>query len=233
MHDHALRGTLSSIAAEAVPETTDLWPDIRRRLADGVQPTRPSLPRRRVVLVTAAALFLMVGWTLGGGWLPGQSGSAQAAELARHDPTVAAALHGDIADVTVANVVDQVATVVVRDGTGHQVTVTVDLVHQIVTRVDTGPVLAAGLQAQALSVVRTDPRSAELLARGATIGHITPISVQAEKLDAATGKSTMVAETWAQVFIALGGAEWVAYVDLNGGKIDQLVDPQGNQVPLP
>ncbi len=33
--------------------------------------------------------------------------------------------------------------------------------------------------------------------------------------------------------LQLDGKEWVAYVNLPMGRIDQLVDPLGQQVPLP
>jgi hypothetical protein len=233
MQEHVLRDALSTIATEAVPGTTDLWPAISRRLANRVRPARGRFDRRRIGLAAGAALVLVVGLTVVRPSLPGQTGTAQAADIARHDPEVAAILRGDIAIVTVTSVVDDVATVVVADSHGQEVTVTVNLISRIVTSVYHGPQLSADLTAQALRVVRADPRTSALLARGATFGRITPILVSYESTDPTTGKPTEGTQTWAHVPLELDGQEWVASVDLPLNKIDQLVDPQGNQVPLP
>ena len=151
----------------------------------------------------------------------------------RGDPQVAALLRGDIAQVTVASVVDDVATVVAKDSHGQAVTVTVDLRSRIVTRVYQGPELSPALAAAALAAVRADHRTSDLLARGATIGRMVPIFVTGQSIDPATGKPADVSQTWAQVPLTLDGREWMAYVDLPSSRIGQLVDPQGNQVPLP
>ena len=60
-----------------------------------------------------------------------------------------------------------------------------------------------------------------------------PVFVTGEVLDPATGLTKEKTETWAQVPLALDGQEWMAYVNLPEARIDQLVDPQGSQVPLP
>lgn len=233
MRDHMLRTSLSTLAAQAVPETTDLWPAISRRLADRGRPARLGLDRRRVSLATAAALVLVVGWALVGLSLPGQSSTALAADIARHDPQVAAILRGDVSIVTVTSVVDEVATVVVQDSQGQEVTVTVDLRSRIVTKVYQGPQLSPDLTARTMALVRADPRTSALLDRGATVGRIMPIFVTSESIDGATGLPTEHTETWAQVPLGLDGQEWMATVDLVQGRIDQLVNPQGSQVPLP
>ena len=232
MRDQTLRASLSTIASGAVPEATDLWPAISRRLADRGRPARWGVDRRRVGLATAAALILVVGWAVIGRPLPGQSSTALAADLARHDPQVEAILRGDVSVVTVTSVVDEVATVVVEDSHGQKVTVTVDLRSRIVTRVYQGPQLSTDLTARAMSVVRADPRTRSLLDRGATIGRATPIFVTHDSIDPVTGLPTQGTETWAQVQLDLDGQDWTAYVDLVRGRIDQLVDPTGSQVPL-
>jgi hypothetical protein len=233
MHDHALRDALSTIATEAVPETTDLWPAISRRLGGRARPARRRLDRRRLGLIAGAALVVVVGLTLVRPSLPGQLTTAQAADIARNDPEVAAILRGDIAIVTVTTVVNDVATVVVRDSHGREVTVAVDLRSRVATIVYQGPQLSAALTAEALAVVRADPRTSALLARGATFGRIMPITVAYQVVPPAVGQPTQGTATWAQVTLEIGGDEWVAYVDLPMDRIDQLVDPQGNQVPLP
>lgn len=233
MRDQLLRTSLSTVAAEGVPETTDLWPAISRRLADRGRPARRGLDRRRVGLGTAAALVLVVGLALVGRSLPGQSSTALAADLARHDPQVEAILRGDVSIVTVTSVVDEVATVVVEDSHGQKVTVTVDLRNRIVTKVYQGPQLSPELTTRAMAVVRADRRTKLLLDRGATLGSITPIFVTHDAIDPVTGLPTQGTETWEQVPLDLGGQEWTAYVDLVQGRIDQLIDPQGSQVPLP
>ncbi len=233
MPDHVLRATLSSIAAAAIPETTDLWPGISARLADRKRPARLGLERRRIGFAVAAALVLVVGFALIGPSLPGQSDTTRAADLARHDPAVAAALHGDISTVTVTSVVGPVATVVVQNAVGQTVTVTVDLLHQVVTKVYQGPQLSPALVAQALAVVRTDPRTSALLVRGATIGRTMPIVISVELVSPLPGASSEGSQTWAQVFLELDGGEWAATVDLPNAKVDQLIDPRGQQVPLP
>jgi hypothetical protein len=135
--------------------------------------------------------------------------------------------------VTVTSVVNDVATVVVQDSHGQAVTVSVDLAQRIVTKVYQGPQLSPALTAAALAVVRADPRTSALLGRGATIGSITPVFVTGELSSPMPGGSKEVTETWAQVPLELGGQEWIATVNLPGAKIDQLLDPQGQQVPLP
>ena len=239
MRDELLRAALSDIAAEAVPETTNLWPGIGVRLAKRTRParaarlSRPVRYQRRFAFAAGAALVVVVGWTLVHPALPGQDSSAQAADIARHDPQVAAILRGDIAIVTVTSVVDEVATVVVEDSRGQQVTATVDLRSRIVTSVYQGPQLSADLTARALSVVRTDPRTSALLARGATLGRIMPMIVNYEAANPTPGGPAQGTQTWAQVPLELNGQEWLAYVDLPLSRIDQLVDPQGNQVLQP
>jgi hypothetical protein len=233
MRDHMLRTYLSTVAAQGVPETTDLWPAISRRIADRERPARRGLDRCRVSLAIAAALVLVIGWALVGPSLFGQSSTALAADIARQDPQVAAILRGDVSTVTVTSVVDEVATVVVQGSQGQEVTVTVDLRSRIVTKVYQGPVLSPDLTALAMTLVRADPRTSALLDRGATTGRIAPIFVTAEAIDPATGLRTENTQTWAQVPLDLDGQEWMAYVDLVQVRIDQLIDPHGSQVSLP
>jgi hypothetical protein len=233
MRDQLLREALTNIAAEAVPERTNLWPGINARLAEQTRPARQARYQRRFAFAAVAALVVVVGWTLVRPALPGQDSSAQAADIARHDPQVAAILRGDIAIVTVTSVVDEVATVLVMDSHGQQVTATVDLRSRIVTSVYQGPQLSADLTARALTIVRTDPRTSALLARGATLGRIMPMIVTYEAANPTPGEPAQGTETWAQVPLELNGQEWVAYVDLPLSKIDQLLDPQGNQVLQP
>ena len=233
MHDQAVRDALSAIAVNAVPDSTDLLPGIDRALAGQTRPAPRRLARRRVGLAAAATIVVVLGLALGRPLLPGQSDTAQAAEIARQDPEVAAILRGDIAIVTVTSIVDQVATVVVQDSQGRQVTLTVDLRSRIATVVYQGPQLSAALTAQALALIRTDPRTSSLLARGAAIGRITPILVTATLAAPPSGSASEVSETWAQVPLDLGGQEWVARVDLPQNRIDQIVDPQGNEIPMP
>jgi hypothetical protein len=233
MRDQLLREALTNIAAEAVPETTNLWTGIDARLAERTRPARQARYQRRFAFAAVAALFVVVGWTLLRPALPGQDTSTQAADIARHDPQVAAILRGDIAIVTVTSVVDEVATVLVKDSHGQQVTATVDLRSRIVTSVYQGPQLSADLTARALTIVRTDPRTSALLARGAALGRITPMIVTYEAANPTPGGPAQGTETWAQVPLEINGQEWVAYVDLPLSKIDQLLDPQGNQVLQP
>jgi hypothetical protein len=54
-----------------------------------------------------------------------------------------------------------------------------------------------------------------------------------ESTDSTTGRPSQRTETWAQVTLELDGEAWVARVDLALGRIDQLLDPQGAEVPLP
>jgi hypothetical protein len=233
MRDDLLRDTLASIALQALPETTDLWPAISRRLAERARPTRLRLDRRRVGFAATAAFVVVVSWTLVQPGLPSQSSTVQAADIARNDPQVAAILRGDIAIVTVTSVVNEMATVVIQDSHGEQVTVAVDLRSRIVTVIYQGPQLSAVLTEQALGLVRADPRTSSLLARGAVLGRIVPILVTSRSIDPTTGAEEESTVTWAQVPLELDGMEWQAYVDLPLGKVDQLVDPQGSQVPMP
>jgi len=233
MRDDILRDTLTIIAAGAVPESTDLWPAISRRLAERVGPARRRPDRRRVALVGAAALVAVVALTLVGPRLTGEMSTAQAADVARTDPQVAALLRGDIALVTVTQVVNEVATVVVQDSHGRQVTVDVDLRSRVATIVYEGPELSPTLAARALAIVRADPRTSALIARGAVAGRITPVLVSYETSDPTNGQPTQGSQTWAQVPLELSGQRWIATVDLPQGRIDQLIDPQGQQVPAP
>ena len=233
MRDQLLREALTNIAAEAVPETTNLWPGINARLAERTRPARQARYQRRFAFAAVAALFVVVGWTLLRPALPGQDGSAQAADIVRHDPQVAAILRGDIAIITVTSVVDEVATVLVKDSHGQQVTATVDLRSRIVTSVYQGPQLSADLTARALTIIRADPRTSALLARGATLGRMMPMIVTYEAANPSPGGPAQGTETWAQVPLELNGQEWVASVDLPRSRIDQLLDPQGNQVQQP
>ena len=233
-----LHDRLSAIAGEAVPGSTDLWPGISRQLAGHDRPAgrqfglRMGGPRLAAIALAAAALAL-VGLVVIQSLVPGQLSTTQAADLARSDPQVAAILRGDIAIVTVTSVVNDVATVVVQDSHGQAVTVSVDLRSRIVTKVYQGPQLSAALTAAALAVVRADPRTSALLARGATFGRITPIYVTGEAIDPVTGATKETTETWAEVPLELDGQEWKAEVNLPGARIDQLIDPQGAQVPPP
>lgn len=236
MNARTLQDTLSALATDAVPDSTDLWPAIGRRLAerDRPEPSRPRAGVPRTWLARGAlATMVFVGILVAQQLLPGQLTAAQATDLARNDPQVQAILRGDIAIATVTSVVDDVATVVVRDSAGMTVTVAVDLRSRIVTSVYTGPQLSGVLTQVALDVIRADPRTGDLLARGATIGRISPITVTYEGIDPVTGDPTPGTETWAQVPLRIGDDEWSAYVDLPQAKIDQLIDPSGAQVPLP
>ncbi len=238
MNAQILHDTLSSIALEAVPSTTNLWPGISRQLAGRERRSRlrsalELRPPRLAALALAAVALVFVGVVFGQALLPGQLSTAQAADLARNDPQVTAILHGDIAIVTVTSVVNDVATVMVQNSHGQSVTVSVDLQHRIVTQVYQGPQLSAALTTVATTVIAADPRTSALLARGATVGRIVPIQVTGETLDPATGQRSETTQTWAQVPLTLDGQTWQAYVDLPNARIDQLVDPQGSQVQLP
>jgi hypothetical protein len=236
MQAEVLRQTMSSMAEDAIPETIDLWPRIAGQLAG--EPSRSRLglwqrmPRVRVLQAAALAMAL-AGIVLVQTLMPGQLTAAQAADIARGDPQVAALLRGDITIATVTSTVNGVATVVVEDSQGQQVTVAVDLRSRVATVVYHGPKLSDALTTKALEVVRTDPRTSALLDQGATIGRIMPIQVSFQGVDPATGEPTQGSETWAQVPLELDGKEWSAYVNLPTGRIDQLVDPQGQQVQLP
>ena len=236
MQAEALRRTLSSIAEDAIPQSTDLWPGIAGQLTDEPRRSRRwfglRIPQVRVLQAAAVAMALaaiVLVQTL----MPGQLTAAQAADIARNDPQVAALLRGDITIATVTSTANGVATVVVEDSEGQQVTVAVDLRSRVATVVYHGPQLSDELAAKALDVVRADPRTSALLDQGATIGRIMPIQVSFQGVDPATGEPTQGSETWAQVPLELDGKEWSAYVNLPTGRIDQLVDPQGQQVQLP
>jgi hypothetical protein len=238
MHQRTLGQTLSRIAVQAVPETIDLWPGISGELAAREPQRRPRsgvrAGRARAAFVVASAMALaLVGVVVVQSLLPGQLTTTQAADLARNDPQVAAILRGDVSIATVTSVVDDVATVVVTGTHGQAVTVSVDLRDRIVTKVEQGPQLSPELTAKAITLVRTDPRTSALLDRGATTGRITPIFVTAETVDPSSGAHAQVNQTWAQVPLDLDGQEWIAAVDLVQGKVDQLLDPQGTQVPTP
>jgi hypothetical protein len=236
MNAQLLRDTLTTIAIQAVPESTDLWPGISRRLNErggsSRLPRGLRLPQSRIGRVATVAM-VFVGLLLIQSLLPGRLNTAQAADLARHDRQVEAFLGGDIALVTVTSVANDVATVVVQDSRDKEVRVAVDLRSRIATIVYQGPQLSPALTAKALDVVRADPRTSTLLARGATLGRIMPIAVGYEGVDPTTGQPTQGSATWAQVPLELEGQEWVAYVDLPSSRIDQLIDPGGNQVPVP
>ncbi len=89
--------------------------------------------------------------------------------------------------------------------------------------------LAALVGAYQLRAIRT----AYLIVRGATVGGIMPIVVTYEAADPTTGEPSQGTETWAQITLELDGAVWVARVDRPLGRIDQLLDPQGAEMPLP
>ena len=233
MHDQALRASLSRIAVDAIPDATDLWPAISERVPDLIERAPSRLGPRRVGLLIAAAMIAVVAWTFAGPSLTGRLSTAQAADIARHDPQVDAILRGDIALVAVTTVVNDTATVLVQDSRGEQVTVSVDLRSRIVTRVYQGPQLSATMTDRALAVVRRDPRTSALFGRGASVVEILPILVAYERASPAAGTPADGTETWAQVTLELDGQRWVARVDLPLNQIDQLLDPQGTEVPLP
>ena len=234
MHAEILRQTMSEIASQAVPDSTDLWPGINDVLAARAAAMRPSgrlrLPGTRTARIAGLAMAFMAVLLIQS-LLPGRLSTAQAADVARKDPQVAAILHGDISLVTVTSVVNDVATVVLEGSSGTEVRVAVDLRSRITTVVYQGPQLSAALAASAIDVVRADPRTSALLAEGATLGRIVPIAVDYQSVAPSGGQPTHGTATWAQVPIELGGQEWVAYVDLPSSRIDQLIDPHGNQVP--
>lgn len=232
MSERMLGKTLGAIAEREVPDDVDLWPAVERAVRGRQRGARArALPA--AAMVGALALVLVAGVTLISPALLGGSAEAAAIDIARHSPAVAAALSGDIAVVTVTSIVDDIAAVVVRDTSGREVDVNVDLRSRIVTSVYHGPQLSDVLAAQALRVVEADPRTADLLARGASIGRVLPIEVTGSGIDPATGSPVVASETWAQVPLSLDGREWAAYVDLPRSRIDQLIGPDGSQVPLP
>ena len=194
---------------------------------------RRRLLRSGAALSVGAAALALGAVLIGPSLVPGRLSSAEAADLARHDPQVAAYLRGEIIDVEVTSVVGDVATVVVQDASGGQVTVAVDVRSRVATVTYHGPQLSDALLRTALEVVRADPRTAALLARGATPGRTMPIVVEMSGVDPETGETFSESQTWAQVPLRLDGQEWVAYVDLPSARISQLVDPSGGQVPLP
>ncbi|MCJ7677169.1 MAG: hypothetical protein MUO35_05555 [Anaerolineales bacterium] len=227
---------LQAAASADVPEAVDLWPSIERRLAepDSGSKRAPRSRSRFRRLALAGITIAVLGFAVVVGVLPALTGGspvALAADLARNSPEVAALLRGDIEMVTVVEIVDGAATVVVQDSTGQDITVKVDVKRRIVSAVYHGPQLSDELTLKALRVLRGDPRTRELLEQGASLGRITPILVGSVKVDPQTSETSETSETWAQVPVQLGDATWEAYIDLPQGKIDQLVAPDGSQVP--
>ena len=179
--------------------------------------------------VLAGAMLLTAFFSVGRKRLP---------TFVRHYVTASACLAGIIAvnAVRTAHPLEYagaIATVVVKDSHGTTVTVAVDLRHRIVTSVYSGPQLSAALTQVALDVVHADPRTSALLARGATIGRISPIEVTYQATDPTTGQPSQGTQTWAQVPLQLDGGAWSVYLDLPQARVDQLIDPNGNQVPPP
>ena len=93
-----------------------------------------------------------------------------------------------------------------------------------VTTVIDGEPLTYEEKEKALDIVRADTGVRELLDRGAYIDNVLPVSVHMERLNAETGETEEVTETWAQVWIKLEGKEWGALVDLVRGKVESLTD---------
>jgi hypothetical protein len=226
-----LRTMLTTIATEGVPDT-DVWPAVNRGVSRP-QPGGSSPVRLRTGLVVAAALLLVAGWTLIRPSVSADITTAQAGELARNDPQVAALLRGDILMTTVTSVVDGAAIVVVTDSFGRQVIVNVDIRSRIVSRVYEGPQLSAPMSQRAIDLVHADPRTSALLIRGATLGQITPVEISFVRASPTDGQSAAGTAIGARVPLDLDGQEWVATLDLTNANLDQLVDPSGRQVTSP
>jgi hypothetical protein len=226
-----LRTMLTAIATEGVPDA-DVWPAVNRRVSRP-QPRRSSPVRLRTGLVMAAALLVVAGWTLIRPSVSADMSAAQAGDLARNDPQVAALLRGDILMTTVTSVVNDLATVVVTDNYGRQVVVSVDLRSRIVSRVYEGQQLSGPMSQRAIDLVHADPRTSALLIRGATLGQITPVEISFVRASPTDGQSAAGTAIGARVPLDLDGQEWVATLDLTNANVDQLVDPSGRQVTSP
>jgi len=92
-----------------------------------------------------------------------------------------------------------------------------------ITVVDGKP-LTEGEKEKALDILRADAGAQALLDKGAIIENILPVSAYLERINTETGETEEVTETWAQVWLNLGGKQWGALVDLVRGKVVSLTD---------
>ena len=180
-------------------------------------------PVWKTALVTTLVIVLAVGLTIGLPSLIGQSPEVVAAEIAQNSPDVIAALGGDeVETVTVLNIEDNMATVIVEGKMGGIVNALVDLHTKIVTQAVSGPQLTDEEKEKALDIVNADSKVRELLDKGAVIDLVLPMYVTFSRVNQETGKIEEITETWAQMWINLGNTQWGVQVDLIRGKVVSL-----------
>ena len=192
------------------------------RMLKGLASPRPVW---KTALVTTLAIVLVFGLTIGLPSLIGQSPEVRAAEIAQNSPDVIAALGGDeVETVTVLNIADNMATVIVEGKMGGIVNALVDLHTKIVTEAVSGPQLTDEEKEKALDIVNADSKVRELLDRGAVIDLVLPMYVTFSRVNQETGEIEKITETWAQMWINLGNTQWGVQVDLIRGKVVSLTD---------
>ena len=173
------------------------------------------------VVVAAVVITVSLMTSLPGG----QTSHALAADIARTDPAVLAALEsGAVSMVEITEVVGDIATIRVRGLTGDELSVKVDIDTKEVTAVTivfSGPRLSAENEELARSVARADPRVQAILDQGAGITMVLPVFVTVERIDPKAAQEHSVI---AQVWMTLGGRQWYAYVNLEQERVTDVIE---------
>ena len=182
-------------------------------------------PVWKTAVIGVLALALITGLAIAISSLTGQSAEALAADIAQNSPRVQAALGGEEVTVVEIKVVDDKGALVCEGAIGQYILVDVDLEAAEVTEVEvvSMPELTEEEKEEAIAIAKADPRVQELLEQGASIDRVAPmISFITEVTE--DEKSEFAVVKAAHIDLKLGDRMWFAHVDLEGKKVERLIE---------
>jgi hypothetical protein len=191
-------------------------------------------PAWRTALVSTASVIVL-GLILGVVvYFASPSPAVVAADVVKRDPTVQQKLSGTGEIIIVrVEIRDRMASVVCGRSMGDFIEADVDMDgHTVVnTRRFEGlfiPEISNEAQDAAIRIARSDPSVKAMLDKGAVIGRVFPIFSSIQSITVVNGNIVKVtpAATQAVVPVTLGDKAWLVQVNVQGEKVERIIEPQ-------
>lgn len=193
---------------------------------------RPALASALSVIVLAAILASVF-------YVVAPSPSVIAADVVKKDPAIQQKLSG-VGEIIIVRVEvqERIARVVCGRGMGDFIEADVDISDRTVvnTRRFEGlfmAELAPEAHENAINIALLDSRVKPLLAKGATVGRVFPVFSSISGIAISSDNMIKITPSTYHAIVPLyvGGKAWLVDVDLEGKKIDRIIEPQSMFMP--
>ena len=196
-------------------------------------------PAWRAASASAMALFIIGAAVAVIFYVSTPSPSAIAANIVKNDPGIQQKLGGTGEIIIVrVEVRDRIASVVCGRSVGDFIEADVDINGRTVVSTRRYeavfmPELPVEARDSAIKIALTDPAVKEMVAQGGLIGRVLPIFSSISKITMVNGNILEVtpAASQAVVPILYNGKSWLVEVNLEGNRIEHIIEPQSNLSP--